>query len=162
MERIFKRQDGRWEGHYIKARNGKKAVVYGYVFGKSYSEVKKKESEAFRRIDSDKTQLKKPVQAKNPIFKHVTCQWLEELKPVRKHSTIVKYASQLKNYIIPMFGNMALNNIINDNVRWCSQSRLSHINMQHICTAAIYDDVFFAYRVAIPHQLFSLRNVFST
>lgn len=40
-ENIFKRKDGRWEGCYIKAHNGKKAV-YGYVFGKSYSEVKKK------------------------------------------------------------------------------------------------------------------------
>ncbi len=40
-ENIFKRKDGSWEGRYIKARNGKK-VVYGYVFGKSYSEVKQK------------------------------------------------------------------------------------------------------------------------
>ena len=125
-ENIFKRQDGRWEGRYIKARNGKKAV-YGYVFGKSYSEVKKKKSEALRSIDSDKTQLKKPVQAKNPIFEHVVCQWLEELKPVRKHSTIVKYASQLKNYIIPVFGNMALNNITNEDIVLFSKKLLSQV-----------------------------------
>ena len=125
-ENIFKRQDGRWEGRYIKARNGKKAV-YGYVFGKSYSEVKKKKSEALRSIGSDKTQLKKPVQAKNPIFEHVVCQWLEELKPVRKHSTIVKYASQLKNYIIPVFGNMALNNITNEDIVLFSKKLLSQV-----------------------------------
>ena len=40
-ENIFKRKDGRWEGRYIKSRNGNKAV-YGYVFGKSYLEVKQK------------------------------------------------------------------------------------------------------------------------
>ena len=125
-ENIFKRQDVRWEGRYIKARNGKKAV-YGYVFGKSYSEVKKKKSEALRSIGSDKTQLKKPVQAKNPIFEHVVCQWLEELKPVRKHSTIVKYASQLKNYIIPVFGNMALNNITNEDIVLFSKKLLSQV-----------------------------------
>ena len=123
-ENIFKRQDGRWEGRYIKARNGKKAV-YGYVFGKSYSEVKKKKSEALRRIDSGKPQLKKPIQAQNPIFEHVACQWLEELKPVRKHSTITKYASQLKNYIIPVFGNMALNNITNEKIILFSKKLLT-------------------------------------
>ena len=36
-ENIFKRKDGRWEGRYIKSRENGKAV-YGYVFGKSYSE----------------------------------------------------------------------------------------------------------------------------
>ena len=46
--------------------------------------------------------------------------------------------------------------------RWCSQSKLSHRNMQQICTEAIYDSVFLAYRVAIPRQRFSFRNVFST
>ncbi len=39
-ENIYKRKDGRWEGRYVKGRNGKKAI-YGYVYSKSYSEVKK-------------------------------------------------------------------------------------------------------------------------
>ena len=40
-ENIYKRKDGRWEGRYIKGRDGKKAI-YGYVYSKSYSEIKKK------------------------------------------------------------------------------------------------------------------------
>lgn len=40
-ENIYKRKDGRWEGRYVKGRDGKKAI-YGYVYSKSYSEVKKK------------------------------------------------------------------------------------------------------------------------
>ena len=40
-ENIYKRKDGRWEGRYIKSRSGKKAI-YGYVYAKSYSEVRKK------------------------------------------------------------------------------------------------------------------------
>ena len=36
-ENIYKRKDGRWEGRYVKGRNGKKAI-YGYVYSKSYSE----------------------------------------------------------------------------------------------------------------------------
>lgn len=39
-ENIYKRKDGRWEGRYIKSRNDKKAV-YGYVYAKTYSEVKR-------------------------------------------------------------------------------------------------------------------------
>ena len=74
-ENIFKRQDGRWEGRYIKARNGKNAV-YGYVFGKSYSEVKKKKFEAMRLLklsDND-----------TPLLKDIALQWLDELKLFRK------------------------------------------------------------------------------
>ena len=53
-ENIFKRKDGRWEGRYIKRReNGK--TVYGYVFGKSYSEAKKKKAEAMRSLSSQDT-----------------------------------------------------------------------------------------------------------
>ena len=69
-ENIFKRKDGRWEGRYIKARDGNKAV-YGYVFGKTYSEVKKKKSEALSRVDSDKTQVKKSERSESPRFERV-------------------------------------------------------------------------------------------
>ena len=114
-ENIFKRKDGRWEGRYIKARDGNKAV-YGYVFGKSYLEVKQKKAEAISRIDNEKTQVKKHIQAKSPTFENIARQWLEELKPIRKKSTIVKYMGQLKNYIIPAFGSFKLNEISNENI----------------------------------------------
>ena len=122
-ENIFKRKDGRWEGRYIKARNGKKAV-YGYVFGKSYSEVKKKKSEALSRIYLEKTQ-KKPEKASSPTLEYVARQWLEELKPIRKKSTIVKYIGQLKNYIIPTFGKMYINEINNENIISFSKNLLT-------------------------------------
>jgi len=114
-ENIFKRKDGRWEGRYIRGRDGNKAV-YGYVFGKSYSEVKQKKSEALRQIDQEKIQVKKLIQAKSPIFENIAFQWLEELKPIRKKSTIVKYMGQLKNYIIPAFGTLKLNEISNEDI----------------------------------------------
>lgn len=41
-ENIYKRQDGRWEGRYIKARDINNRAVYGYLYGKSYTEVKNK------------------------------------------------------------------------------------------------------------------------
>ena len=40
-ENIYKRKDGRWEGRYIKGHSCGK-VKYGYVYAKTYSEVKQK------------------------------------------------------------------------------------------------------------------------
>lgn len=114
-ENIFKRKDGRWEGRYIKGHNGKKAV-YGYVFGKSYSEVKQKKAEAVNQLEIRQSRLKTQKRTKSQNFENIARQWLEELKPIRKKSTIVKYVSQLKNYIIPVFGNFNLSDIGNEDI----------------------------------------------
>ena len=41
-ENIRKRKDGRWEGRYIKGRKPDRTAAWGYVYGHSYTEVKKK------------------------------------------------------------------------------------------------------------------------
>ena len=41
-ENIYHRKDGRWEGRYIKGKNSEGKTVYGYVYSKTYSEVKEK------------------------------------------------------------------------------------------------------------------------
>lgn len=38
---IYKRKDRRWEGRYIKYYEENKKAKYGYVYGKTYNEVKK-------------------------------------------------------------------------------------------------------------------------
>ena len=43
-ENIYKRKDGRWEARFIKSHQSGKAV-YSSVYGKTYSEAKKKRSE---------------------------------------------------------------------------------------------------------------------
>lgn len=40
-ENIYKRKDGRWEGRYIKDRDISGKAIYGYVYAKSYGEVRK-------------------------------------------------------------------------------------------------------------------------
>ena len=40
-ENIYKRKDGRWEGRYIKGHIDSK-TLYGYIYGKTYKEVKEK------------------------------------------------------------------------------------------------------------------------
>lgn len=41
-ENIYKRKDGRWEARYIRDRTESGKAVYGYVYAKSYYEVKRK------------------------------------------------------------------------------------------------------------------------
>ena len=41
-ENIYRRKDGRWEGRFIKGYHADGKAKYGYVYGKTYSEVKQK------------------------------------------------------------------------------------------------------------------------
>ena len=54
------------------------------------------------------------------------------------------------------------NAVNNFTARWCRQMTQSQRYIQHICTAAVNEVVFFAYRVAMPRQRFNFKNVFST
>ncbi len=41
-ENIYKQKDGRWEGRYIKSRTQTGKATYGYVYAKTYRDVKTK------------------------------------------------------------------------------------------------------------------------
>lgn len=104
-ENIYKRKDGRWEGRFIKKNEGTTAK-YGYIYGKSYKEVKQKLSEA-KSITSS---------ANNTSVSEITFQdssrnWLYEKKGTVKHSTYIKYKNLLDSYIIPNIGEMNLSSL---------------------------------------------------
>ena len=63
----------------------------------------------YAKIENEKIKM-------NYKFEDVAYQWLEELKMIRKESTIVKYAGQLRNYIIPAFGKFNLSDISSENI----------------------------------------------
>lgn len=112
-ENIFKRKDGRWEGRYTKDRQEGKAI-YGFVFGKSYLEVKKKKVAAIATL-AEKTK-KETLKNDQPIMRYVGSQWLDELKPIRKKSTWVKYDNQLNSHIFPVLGDKQINEISNEDL----------------------------------------------
>lgn len=112
-ENIFKRNDGRWEGRYIKERREGKAV-YGFVFGKSYAEVKEKKMAAMAALTEKTNKLK--AQNGCPIMRDIGTQWLDELKPIRKKSTLVKYYNQLQGHIFPVFGDKPIDQISNQDL----------------------------------------------
>lgn len=108
-ENIYKRKDGRWEGRYIKGRDGKKAI-YGYVYSKSYSEVKKqlilRRAEYAREENKPSTLIMKDAQ-----FSELSEMWLRSIRASVKESTWIKYRNILKCNIVPRLGNKNLSEI---------------------------------------------------
>lgn len=51
-ENIRKRKDGRWEARYIKARDVNGKIRYGYLYGRTYREVKAKKIISFPKFNS--------------------------------------------------------------------------------------------------------------
>ena len=96
-ENIYKRKDGRWEGRYLK--DSKK---YGYVYGKTYKEVKKTLNYARLNTEKQKDKTKLAVLCDN---------WLTRKEQYIKESSFVKYKSILERHIKPYFNEIPVNKI---------------------------------------------------
>ena len=108
-ENIYKRKDGRWEGRYIKGHNGIR-LCYGYIYGKSYKEVKSQLARAKVELDS------RQIQKSDDIFANVAAKWMESRGPFLKDSTLVKYRNLLRSYLLPSFGDCKMSEITNDKI----------------------------------------------
>ena len=139
-ENIFKRKDGRWEARYIKGYEDGKAI-YGYVFGKTYSEAKRKKSEIFSAASSINEIKKKQKSEKIPSVRDIAFQWLCEIKSIRKKSTISKYEAQIQNYILPAFGNKRIDEVSNEDIITLSNDLLSkgHSRLEKLSSRSVSD-----------------------
>lgn len=108
-ENIYKRKDGRWEGRYVKGRDGKKAI-YGYVYSKTYSEVKKQL--ILKRAEYALEENKPSVSVmKDGKFSELSEMWSRSTQASVKESTWNKYRNILKCSIVPRLGNKNLSEI---------------------------------------------------
>lgn len=115
-ENIYKRKDGRWEGRYIKGHINKK-IKYGYVYARTYKEVKEKLCK-ISGIIPDKETAVLPVLKLQPhaTFETVALSWLNSLKPQLKESSIVKYTNVLTVHLIPCFGGCNIESVTRDDI----------------------------------------------
>lgn len=104
-ENIYKRSDGRWEGRYIKSRTCTGKIVYGYVYAKTYHEVKAKLRE------NTLLHNQQPAVTTSYLFSAVASDWFESVKSQTKESTQNKYHNMLHDYILPAYGEQTLKNI---------------------------------------------------
>ena len=121
-ENIYKRKDGRWEGRYIKARMATGRAKYGYVYAKTYAEVKQKLYSECKLY----TQADLGIQtADSTLFQNIAQEWMQFIQPQIKESTNVKYHNLLKNYILPSFGNKQLSGLTHDFLKeYCTRQLL--------------------------------------
>lgn len=114
-ENIYKRKDGRWEARYIKGRSTNGKAIYGYVYAKSYYEVKNK---VLSIVSNDIPIEQTPKE--EILFVTLADNWLNSIKHYIKESTYMKYRNLLYTYIYPVYRDIAFND-------------LSHNSLQEFC-----------------------------
>ena len=96
-ENIYKRKDNRFEGRYIKGYDPSGKAKFGYVYAKTYKEVKEKLIKIKANPQCQISNEKKSVD----IF----CdEWLKLKRSRVKESTYIKYYTTINNYLKPAFG----------------------------------------------------------
>lgn len=105
-ENIYKRKDGRWEGRYIKNRDIKHKAIYGYIYGKTYTEVKNKLKTVKLQNTIDTINLAN--------FGKITEDWLRNKKLCVKESTLSCYKTIIDKHIYPMFGQYNISELSTD------------------------------------------------
>ena len=74
-ENIYKRKDGRWEGRYIRSRSPAGKAQYGYVYAKTYREVKNKLRNAIGSLSLPT--VSESDGNKNELFASVALAWFQ-------------------------------------------------------------------------------------
>lgn len=104
-ENIRKRRDGRWEGRYIKGRRPDGTALWGYVYSRSYQNVRKmllarKAESAYYSLTTE-----------NPTFEELGRIWLASLNDSIKPSTKAHYRYTMERYLFPVFGNAPIKSL---------------------------------------------------
>lgn len=137
-DNIRKRADGRWEGRYrCHETNG--LIKYKSVYGKSYSETKKK-LETMKLAQKEKELymadkgIASQANGKETDFSRVAEEWLEYIKVNRKHSTYIKYLGIYSRYIRESAAGLRVaeiaERVIEERIIKNTDNRLSS-NMKH-------------------------------
>lgn len=103
-ENIYKRKDGRWEGRYIKNYTADNKAKYGYVYGKTYSEVKEKLICA-KAVPISNIPINK---AKSVSLNEVLTLWLLSVQRNVKEATYARYFHLVETHIRPELGVYAV------------------------------------------------------
>ncbi len=102
-ENIYKRKDGRWEGRYIQSHDSNNKAKYAYVYGKTYSEVKRKLLQERSTIKTES----KPT-AKSLTYSELLDLWLHSSQLNTKESTHARYSYLISTHIKPQLGKFHL------------------------------------------------------
>ena len=100
-ENITKRKDGRYEARFVKERDEFGRIKkYGFVYARSYLEVKQKREMKLKLLERDKNSI-----YKRENFTTSINLWLDN-KVLIKDSSYTNYYSIIYSKIVPFFGNI--------------------------------------------------------
>lgn len=106
-ENIYKRKDGRWEGRYIRCYDTDGKAKYGYIYGRTYSDVKdglvQKKADAIRQLNSGSLRA--------VVYNDILDGWLRASKLKTKESTHARYSQLIRTHIKPHLGRYQLSRI---------------------------------------------------
>ena len=112
-ENIYKRKDGRWEGRYKKGRKENGQLKYGYIYGKTYGDVK-------HRLYTYKQKYQTLIQLQGEAaisYEEWAFSWLNHHQRVLKSSTYHTYVYKLTHYIFPLIGQVPLNELMDEKIQ---------------------------------------------
>lgn len=118
-ENIYKRKDGRWEGRFLKRIPGEKPR-FGYVYARSYREVREKLREAAAQWKEQPA----PQKGEPLRFRNVVLTWEQQTFPQIKESSRVKYHTTLEKYLLPAIGELPLTELTHQRIESLSQELL--------------------------------------
>lgn len=125
-ENIHKRQDGRWEGRYIKSKNSDGKAIWGYVYGHSYNDVKK----VLIRVKAQAGDFSLYQKSSTITFAALTELWLFTLQDL-KDSTKAHYQYSFDHYILPVMGKIRLSQLSKLKIELCLTQIISPLDGSH-------------------------------
>lgn len=105
-ESIWKRKNGRWEGRFIKARNAAGKAIYGSVYAKTYTEVKRKREQAIEATQHPKEKVSE--QHTQMSINAVIDEFLAEHRFAVKKSTYARYFEIFEAHLKPDIGEQEM------------------------------------------------------
>ena len=120
-ENIYKRKDGRWEGRYIQYYDASRKPKYGYVYAKTYSEVKQK------LLDRRSHAYQPETLTSNSSVKYdeILAMWLQSSRRNIKESTYARYCQIIDGHIRPALGQYSLSKISTQQIESFIQDQLT-------------------------------------
>lgn len=119
-ENIYKRKDGRWEGRYIRYYDGNGKAKYGYIYGQSYSDVK-------RRLPERKVSAMSLSHVDlSTTYNEVLDTWLQSKRINIKESTYAQYLRLINSHIRPSLGKYTVSKISTPLVEKFIQGQLTN------------------------------------
>ncbi|MDR1068917.1 MAG: site-specific integrase [Clostridiales Family XIII bacterium] len=116
-ENIYKRKDGRWEGRYVKDKKKNGKLIYGYIYGDRYGEVRESVL-TFKHLGPGQQD---EIDGFRGTFAEFAEIWLNAVatsavNPL-KPSTLAFYTGLMRTHLLPAFGPYALDSLTRDDVR---------------------------------------------